>query len=92
LASSTITATGGTASATITDRFTHRSRPVYCMMNANHAGGSRQMPSHLASPHSSLVDSSVAASSRAYARPHQPAAASTTARLAPADARRRRQT
>ena len=65
LASSTITATGGTASAAITGRFTHRSRRVYCMMNANQAGGSRATPSHLASPHRSLVDKLVAANSRA---------------------------
>jgi hypothetical protein len=64
-ASNTITTAGGTARAAIVERFTHRSLPVYCMMNANQAGGSRQMPSHLASPHISLVDRLVAPSSRA---------------------------
>jgi hypothetical protein len=50
------------------------------------------MPSHLASPQNSRADRVLDPSSRAYASPHQPAAASITARLAPAEARRCRQT
>ncbi|HEX6676779.1 MAG TPA: hypothetical protein VF486_17345 [Actinomycetes bacterium] len=65
LASSTTTTTGGSASSAMVTRFTQRSRPVYCMMNANHAGGSAATPSHLASPQRSLSGSDEAPSSRA---------------------------
>jgi hypothetical protein len=64
-ASSTITATDGSSSAPSVQRFTQRLLPVYCMMKANQAGGSRPIPSHLASPQNSLVGSLVAPSSMA---------------------------